>query len=355
MDLDLVLGNEHLASSVSDEGPLSAPRYSTNYTRLQAGNATPPQIPFSGFRTNSRFSEVCRRWRFEPGVELEINAPMPCATEAGEIRLEKPATLVFYALPNGNTIAWTKGKKKAPEEDWHYEIQHIGAQTRFLRQLFPDRAVVVAYLEAEGRSWPAWRRKHGDSRIPALISDVRRLVSAPSVEVVLNGHSGGGSLIFGYLNAIQAVPREVKRICFLDSNYAYDASLKHGEKLADWLKSETGRHLVVLAYNDAVALLNGTNFVSASGGTWGRSLAMRRDLSKWFEFSSRTNGDLETWITPDRRLQFELLENPARKVLHTVQVERNGFIHSMLSGTPLENEGYRYLGDRAYSDWIDPE
>jgi hypothetical protein len=34
------------------------------------------------------------------------------------------------------------------------------------------------------------------------------------------------------------------------------------------------------------------------------------------------------------------------------KLERNGFIHAMLIGTPLENHGYEYFGERAYSQWI---
>jgi hypothetical protein len=47
-----------------------------------------------------------------------------------------------------------------------------------------------------------------------------------------------------------------------------------------------------------------------------------------------------------------LKENPERTVLHTVLVERNGFIESMLSGTVLGNAGYTYFGDRTYSRYI---
>ncbi|MCK5738958.1 hypothetical protein KAH55_07250, partial [bacterium] len=52
------------------------------------------------------------------------------------------------------------------------------------------------------------------------------------------------------------------------------------------------------------------------------------------------------------RLQILLKKNPNQEIYHTVQVERNGFIHSMLTGTALENRGYAYYGDRVYSDWI---
>jgi hypothetical protein len=108
----------------------------------------------------------------------------------------------------------------------------------------------------------------------------------------------------------------------------------------------------VLAYNDAVALLDGKSFVSEKGGTWGRSHAMLQDLAQSFTFTSRTNGTLQTHTALDGRIQFLLTENPERKILHTVQVERNGFIHAMLSGTPNEGEGYKYFGERTYERWI---
>ena len=54
-------------------------------------------------------------------------------------------------------------------------------------------------------------------------------------------------------------------------------------------------------------------------------------------------------------LKTLLKENPEKKILHTVQVEKNGFIHSMLAGTARENQGYIYFGEPAYSRWIESE
>jgi hypothetical protein len=72
-----------------------------------------------------------------------------------------------------------------------------------------------------------------------------------------------------------------------------------------------------------------------------------------FEFSSRTNSaGLETYSALRGRVQFLLKENPGHEVLHTVQVERNGFIHAMVAGTEAEGEGYEYFGPRAYTRWI---
>ncbi len=258
-------------------------------------------------------------------------------------------------MPNGNTTDQTVGKILQPGEDWHYDIQHIGAQTRFLRELINDRAVVVVYLEADAKSWPAWRKKHGDKLIPEIIATVKKLFAGHEVETVLSGHSGGGSFIFGYLNAVDQIPDDVVRIAFLDSNYAYDRALGHKDKLVKWLAAPDHHCLCVLAYNDAVALLNGKSFVSAAGGTWGKSHAMQRDLAEDFKFTTQTNAEFQRFSALDGRVQFILKENPEKKIFHTVQVERNGFIHSMVSGTPDEGKGYEYFGPRAYSKWIQPE
>lgn len=111
----------------------------------------------------------------------------------------------------------------------------------------------------------------------------------------------------------------------------------------------------MLAYQDYLALLDGKTFVSESGGTWGRSLAMLRDLGEKFAFSRTDAAGLQTQTALDGRVHFFLKENPAQAVLHTRQVELNGFIHAMLTGTALENKGYTYLGERAYPDLVAPD
>ena len=269
----------------------------------------------------------------------------------------KKLKLIFYALPNGNTTAQTVGRKLKSGDDWHYDIQHIGAQTRFLAYEFKDCSVVVVYLEAAEkgipRSWPTWRKKHPDQLIPQIIDSIKTRFSDFDVRVTLSAHSGGGSSIFGYLNAVDRIPDEVERIAFLDSNYAYDPKQGHAQKLLQWLRSSDRHYLSVLSYNDAVALLNGSNFVSAAGGTWGRSHAMLQDFAE-LNFSSQTNSEtgIETYTALNGRVKFLLKENPEKKIFHTVQVERNGFIQSIVSGTRYEGRGYTYFGDRAYTNWI---
>ena len=321
-----VLADPALAGLLSSEGPIPNPRYQPS---------------------NQLEDERSTSFTFDPEVKVRINAPGPASFTAG-----KKILLIFYALPNGNTTDQTVGKLMQPGADWHYDIQHIGAQTRFLRDLRQDRVVVVAYLEAAGKSWPAWRKQHGDKLIPEVMATVKKLFSGREVETVLSGHSGGGSFIFGYLNTVDRIPDDVIRIAFLDSNYAYDPALGHKDKLVKWLTAPDQHCLCVLAYNDAVALLNGKSFVSAAGGTWGKSHAMQRDLAEGLKFTTQTNADFQRFTALAGRVQFILKENPELKIFHTVQVERNGFIHSLVSGTPDEGKGYEYFGPRAYAKWI---
>lgn len=306
---------------------------------------------FSGFQDSLNFNERVASFTLDPEVKVQINAP-----PASDFGRGKKVMLILYALPNGNTTEQTIGRKLKPGDDWHFDIQHIGAQTRFLRQMLPDRNIVVAYLEANAstipKSWPAWRKKNGDAPIPGIVAAIRQIFTDELADLVLSGHSGGGSFIFGYLNAAQNIPNDITRIAFLDSNYAYSPTNGHAEKLSKWLAASDEHRLCVLAYNDAAARLNGKPFVSAEGGTWGRSHAMIKDLGARFPLRAETNGTLEKISGLDGRIEFLLKENPERKVLHTVQVERNGFIESMLSGTTNQGRGYEYFGDRAYTNWV---
>jgi hypothetical protein len=345
-----VLADPNLASLLSDEGVLTEIRYPTNALPTNTSGINESARGFTGFQASPYFKERVATFNLEPGVRVHINAP-----PESDFTNDKKLLLIFYALPNGNTIEQTIGKETKAGDDWHFNIQHIGAQTRFLRERLKDRVVVIAYLESNLKSWPAWRKQHGNGPIPEIIATIRKIFSGRAMEIVLNGHSGGGSFIFGYLNTVAEIPDEVRRIAFLDSNYGYDSAAGHGQKLVKWLAASDEHFLCVLAYNDAVALLDGKTFVSAAGGTWGRSHEMQRDLAASFRFNSATNSGFERYDALNGRLQFILKENPERKIFHTVQVERNGFIHSVVSGTPLEGKGYEYFAERAYSEWIQPE
>ena len=329
-DLRDLLAHEQLHVLVSDEGPVNA--------------ASCYQLSGPVERTAAEKENVTvMQWA--PDVRVCINEV------AGTSEAKSQTTeLVFYALPNGNTIEQTLGKQLQTGDDWHYDIQHIAAQTRFLRSAQPDKNLVLILLEAKGLSWPAWRKKHGDEPIPKLISELRARYSSKEVSVVLSGHSGGGSLIFGFLNASAEILLEVTRIAFLDATYSYETK-RHSSKITNWLK-RPGTSLCVLAYKDDEVTLNDKPIVSATGGTWYRSRLIRDDLATSFQFSEKSENNILRVTSTDRRIQFLLHTNPANKILHTVQVEKNGLIHSLLSGTPVEERTYRYYGERAYSEFI---
>lgn len=373
-----VLSSPKLAALLSDEGQLEKTSYATHFLNASTAKFAPVSDAKKPTTTNvtiiatnasavvpsntvvaspdarlmpgnqaSPFGEETITYRWEPDVLVSINLPTN-SSAPGKM------DLIFYTLPNGNTIEQTVGHQLHTNEDWHFDIQHIGAQTRFLRGLLKDRTIVVVYLQAAQKSWPQWRKLHADQPelIPQLVESIKSRFKNHDLNVILSGHSGGGSAIFGYLNGVTNIPSDVKRIAFLDSNYAYDEGAGHCRKLVDWLGEAEDHFLSVLAYEDYVALLNGKTFVSTNGGTWGRSHAMITDMGKELIFTNATDEPMQTYTAMRGRVKFLLLENPEKKILHTVQVERNGFIQSMLSGTKLEGKGYQYMGPRAYTNFI---
>lgn len=277
-----------------------------------------------------------------------------------KITIDKPSDfsshrktiVVFYALPNGNTTEQTMGKKMQPGDDWHFDIQHIKAQTSFIRQQLKNKNFIVVYLENSYKSWPAWKQKHSGYRdtIPRLLDSVSSVFSERK-EVYLNGHSGGGSFIFGYLAGLKIIPKYVKRISFLDSNYGYDSS--YYTKIKDWLLRNSDAALNVFAYNDSVALYNGKSVVSATGGTWYRSHLMLKDMENHFSFHHTTTDSMKIARSTDNKIQFFLKYNLNKGIYHTQQVELNGFIHSVLCGTKYDSRRYRYYSTRAYSEFIE--
>jgi len=257
---------------------------------------------------------------------------------------------VIFALPNGNSIEWTMGKQITPDDDWHFNIQHVAAQTAWLRSNTNDKWV-LAYLEAPGKSWPAWKRSQQDpgAVISTLFDTLRSMY--PDADVYLNSHSGGGSLLNGLIETRDEIPAWVQRISFIDSNYGYTTEI--GLKLMNWLDADPGRHLTVFAYNDSIALYNGKPFVSATGGTWYRTKTMLREMSQGQVFERKK---LPALITEHRSRQGQVLillkATTDRGIYHTEQVELNGLIHSVLFGTNDESVGYDYFGIRCYESFI---
>jgi len=274
------------------------------------------------------------------------------------VTIDEPATkkkskttIIFYALPNGNTTGQSMGKKMLDGDDWRYDIQHIMAQTAFIRKKLPKQNIVVVYLENDFKSWPLWKQKHANNKqeIQLIVDTVYASLNYKKKSIHLNGHSGGGSFVFGYLDGVSSIPDFIKRISFIDSNYGYDSS--YYPKFKSWLKRK-GNHLTVFAYNDSVALYNGKPVVSAKGGTWYKSHLMLRHLGNDCQIEKLREDSLIIYRSKNKRIGFFFKTNPDKKIYHTQQVELNGFIHSVLFGTKKENEGYRYFESRAYAHLI---
>lgn len=315
-------------------------------------DAFPKPVVLPGFVTSPYFDEQVAAFNYEPNVKVEINAPA-----VDDFDATKPTALVLYGLPNGNTTEWTIGRQLAPGDDWHFAIQHIGAQTRFVREQSPEYNWVTVYLEASSKSWGNWRKttEGGDAKLKALTEYLLDLFKDYQPFVVLSGHSGGGNVPFAIMDASETIPDYVKRIVFLDSNYNWEAE-RYGKKLTEWLKRSDDHHLAVICYDDVNALLNGKPFVSATGGTWYRSQVMQQYLQEnlGWKWKNRDTEEMKMFRTRNRQVLFLLKTNPKREIYHTVLVEKNGFIHSLLFDTKHNEKAYRFWGEPAYTDYIQP-
>ena len=280
----------------------------------------------------------------------DIKITVERQTNAGNFRNTR---IIFFALPNGNTTAMTMGKKMQPSDDWHYDIQHIKAQTAFIRQIDPHTEYVVYYLENSLKSWPAWKSRHPEYKkiFAALVDSVFVNYPAKRKSVHLNGHSGGGSFIFGFLVGVKKIPAYVKRISFLESDYGYGSS--YFSKFKNWLHEVKNASLNVFAYNDSIALYNGKRIVSDTGGTWVRSHLFLKDLKADFKFHQSATDSILMYKGYHQRIQFFFKPNYNKGIYHTQQVEMNGFIHSVFCGTRFDSKGYQYYGSRAYSRFIE--
>lgn len=308
------------------------------------------------------WTEIVQYSRLIPDCRVMVDYGVPA---------DKPVTLVFYALPNGNSIEWTAGKKMQPGDDWHYDIQHIRAQSEFIRQADTTRYYVVAYLEAGMKAWTAHAARyngvvteqnpsglHSYILYPKLVDTLSQLVAAKTGKVpqqtVLASHSGGGRFMFDYLAGVAQVPPKITRLAFLDSTYGFEDAL-HTAKLGRWLKSSAEHKLVVLAYVDTTVIFNGKRIVSDTGGTGYKTEQMRRMLEEKEGFAFAVQAD--TCLKEMRSGNIVLLkkENPQGNIYHTVLVERNGLIHALFVDTPLEERGYCFWREGRSYDALIPE
>ncbi|HWP40678.1 MAG TPA: hypothetical protein VNL70_07105, partial [Tepidisphaeraceae bacterium] len=224
-----------------------------------------------------------------------------------------------------------------------------------LREIQPDINIVVAYLEAEGLSWPAWRQKRAAS--PVLIREMvdQVIARAPGRDkrLTLAAHSGGGSFIWAYLDGGDVIQETIERIILLDANYSYSDESRHGEKLLAWLKTDPSRVLVVIAYDDRDVKLDGRPVVSATGGTYRASHRMIDRFAQEVAFDSNDDQTWERRSAMNGQIRFLIHRNPQSRILHTALVgQMNGFVHAMTVHTPHENTWGTFGGPRAYEKWI---
>lgn len=303
-----------------------------------------------GFGNSPFVGEQTREEKTPSGMRMVLNAPH-------EIRADKPTTVIFYATPNGNTIEQTLGCALFPGMDWHYDIQHIAAQTRLLRETDKSRNFVLVCMEAEGRSWPSWRQKHPDNPqiIRETLESVMRRFTGSKPDAVIAGHSGGGSMITGFINAYDELPAWVTRIAYLDADYSYDDDQHHGDKLLAWLKEDPKRHLVVMAYDDREITLDGKKVLGPGGGTFRASHRMLSRFEKDTPIKRSELGQMDRYDALDGRIAMFIHRNPANKILHTALIgEMNGYLEALTLGTPMESKWGTFGGPRAYTKWVQP-
>jgi hypothetical protein len=310
----------------------------------------PVPLELNGFEPRGPFRERTRVLALAPGVTATLVTPE-------ELDGRRRIDLILYALPNGNTTAETMGRRLGEGIGWRHDIQHIAAQTRALRARGMDQAV-VAYLEADTKSWPAWRRNLGyetaNPRIVEMVDEIRAaLGNPPHLAVTLTGHSGGGSFAWGFIDGQEALPEWLDRIAFLDSNYSFEPS--HGDRIAAWLDGNRRRVLVVLAYDDREITLDGKRVVADTGGTWRATHRMLESLRPRYPMREETlNGFIRHWHP---QIEMLLHPNPENKILHTAMIgEMNGYMHALLARRPEYERGKSVLGPpRAYEAWIEGE
>ena len=75
---------------------------------------------------------------------------------------------------------------------------------------WPGRALVVAYLEADFKSQPAWRKHHEDGHTSQIVATAKRMFAAHRVQLAPTTHSGDGSFVLGCLNAAKEIPDGVQ-------------------------------------------------------------------------------------------------------------------------------------------------
>ena len=267
--------------------------------------------------------------------------------------------LIVFATPNGNTLEQSYGAQAQEGRDWHFDIQHIGAQLRYAQAHFDDTDLALVLLQSGQLSWPAFRQTTdgADKQIRRLIESLQANLKVD--ETYLTCHSGGGSLIWGWMNAYEELPTSVIRIALLDANYSYSDELKHGDKLIKWLRDNATARLLVMAYDDRNVEFQGKKVVSDDGGTY---RATERMIARFEKNEAGRPGEIaemQAKAFADGRALMLRHPNPKNVILHTALVgELNGFAFACLWGQLPEGKPSPealLAGPRCYSQFIMPD
>ncbi len=300
---------------------------------------------------------VCLALQLTPTVDVQFQfrdeANAVHILEVTPTEWTKPKRrLIVFATPNGNSAEQSYGALSKEGRDWHYDIQHIGAQFRYVQSQTPDVDLALVILQPGQLSWPAFRQSvtGADDQIRRLIESLQTKFKAD--ETYLTCHSGGGSLLWGWMNAHDELPASVSRLVWLDANYSYSDELKHGDKLLRWLNEHDDAHLCVMAYDDRKVEYQGKKVVSADGGTYRASERMISRFEK-DEAATRTQiADFQSTAFLDGRALFLRHPNPKNIILHTALVgEHNGFAFACLWNDKTEADKL-LAGPRCYTALI---
>lgn len=309
---------------------------------LTSADAAETLLP--GFSRTAQFDEQIHWTRLPSGVRLFVDAPV--RLQAAKRRL------VIFATPNGNTLEQTLGCAAAKELDWRFDIQHVAAQVRRLREVTPGEDVVLAVVQAPELSWPAFRQQQPDAGeiIHKLVTELTREFAPEQVDLAC--HSGGGSFLHGFVEAVDAIPATIERIAFLDANYSYSDE-KHAGKLLAWLKGSPSRRLVVIAYDDREITFNGKKVVGPDGGTFRATDRLLARFRKELPLTETEFGPFRRTTALDGQVQVIVHSNPENRILHTALVgEMNGLLQSLTVAGRQENAWGQFGGPRAYTAWV---
>jgi len=104
-----------------------------------------------------------------PQSRVVVNIP-----SRESLKSDRETRIILYALPNGNTIEQTEGvffeNGETRAREWRYDIQHIAAQVRFLRERDRRFNYIIVYLESTTKAWTSHASAHSNS--PALYNSL---------------------------------------------------------------------------------------------------------------------------------------------------------------------------------------